>query len=153
MVVFDYVAPEDWGLVNGISPQALKWERIKRLCTQVYQQGVALSLADLAHLVGHSVDAVRNTIVVEMSLSGMSTQEIARRIYHSSEAVDQYLKTFDRLLVLRHFGLPKKLIVQVTGHSLSLIEEHLAIADKHFPTAEALTQYLTSRGVDLEDAG
>ena len=93
------------------------------------------------------------TVVVEMSLSGMSTQEIARRIYHSPEAVDQYLKTFDRLLVLRHFGLPKKLMVQVTGHSLSLIEEHLAIADKHFPTTEALTQYLTSRGVDLEEAG
>ncbi|MBC7083915.1 MAG: DUF1670 domain-containing protein [Firmicutes bacterium] len=93
------------------------------------------------------------TIVVEMSLSGMSTQEIARRIYHSPEAVDQYLKTFDRLLVLRHFGLPKKLMAQVTGHSLSLIEEHLAIADKHFPTTEALTQYLTSRGVDLEEAG
>ncbi|MDK2931711.1 MAG: hypothetical protein PWR07_1842, partial [Bacillota bacterium] len=26
-------------------------------------------------------------------------------------------------------------------------------ADKHFPTTEALTQYLTSRGVDLEEAG
>ena len=41
------------------------------------------------------------------------------------------------------------------GHrpQADLIEEHLAIADKHFPTTEALTQYLTSRGVDLEAAG
>lgn len=44
-------------------------------------------------------------------------------------------------------------MVQITGHSLSLIEEHFAIADKHFVTAEALTQYLISRGVDLEAAG
>ena len=114
---------------------------------------MALSHADLAHLAGLSVDAVQNTIVVEMYLSGMSAQEIARKIYHSPEAVDEYLKAFDRLLVLRHFGLPKKLMVQVTGHILSLIEEHLAIADKHFPTAEALTQYLTSRGVELAEAG
>ncbi|MEW6226537.1 MAG: DUF1670 domain-containing protein [Bacillota bacterium] len=92
------------------------------------------------------------TAVVETSLAGMRTQEIARRIYRSPEAVDQYLRAFDRLLVLRHFGLPKKLMVQVTGHSLSLIEEHLALADKHFPTTEALTRYLTSRGVNLEEA-
>ena len=48
---------------NGrINPQALKWERIKRLCTQAYQQGVALSPADLAYLVGLSVGAVQTTI-------------------------------------------------------------------------------------------
>lgn len=29
----------------------------------------------------------------------------------------------------------------------------LAIADKHFPTTEALTRYLTSLGVHLEEAG
>ncbi len=84
---------------------------------------MAFSLTDLAHLVGLSGDAVQNMIMAEMSLSGISTQEIARRIYYSPEAVDQYPKTFDRLLVLRHFGLPKKLMVQVTGYSLSLIEE------------------------------
>ncbi|MEW6106517.1 MAG: hypothetical protein AB1563_09200 [Bacillota bacterium] len=42
---------------------------------------------------------------------------------------------------------------QVTGHSPSPTEEHLGIPDKPFPAAEALTQYLTSRGVDLEEAG
>ncbi|MGE5573636.1 MAG: DUF1670 domain-containing protein [Bacteroidota bacterium] len=117
----------------------LKWERIKRLCTEAYQQGVALSRADLAYLAGLSVDAVQHTIVVEVYRSGMSAQETARKIYHSPGAVDEYLKTFDRLLVLQHFGSPERLMVQVTGHSLSLIEEHLAIADKHFSTAEALS--------------
>ncbi|MGE5593145.1 MAG: DUF1670 domain-containing protein [Betaproteobacteria bacterium] len=93
------------------------------------------------------------TIVVEMSLAGMSTQGIARRIYHLPDEVDQFLRAFDRFLVLRHLGLPKKLMVQVTSHSLSLVEEYLAIADKHFPTVEALTEYLTSRGVRLEEVG
>ena len=104
-------------------------------------------------ILGMGRTLMHKTIVVEMSLSGMSTHEIARTIYHSPEAVDQCLKTFERRLVLRHFGLLKKLMVQVTGHSLSLIEEHLAIAYKHFPTTEALTQYLASRGVDLEATG
>ena len=162
--------------------KALKMRQIERITAEAWQQDAVLTMLDLEWLLGVNGAFVRQmldayherfgvllptagtildmgrtlthkTIVVEMSLSGMSTQEIARRIYHSPEAVDQYLKTFDRLLVLRHFGLPKKLMVQVTGHSLSLIEEHLAIADKHFPTTEALTQYLTSRGVDLEEAG
>ena len=75
--------------------------------------------------------------MVEMLLWEMSTQETALRIYRSLEAVNQYLKTPDRLLVLRYLRLPKGLMVQVTGHSLGLIEEHLAIEDRHFPTAEA----------------
>lgn len=53
---------------------------------------------------------------------------------------------------MRDFDLLKKLTVQVTGHSLSRLEEHLAIADKHFPTTEALTRYLASRRVDLAQA-
>ncbi|MBC7084556.1 MAG: DUF1670 domain-containing protein [Firmicutes bacterium] len=101
-------------------------ERVKRLCTQAYQQGAGLTMLDLEWLLGVNGAFVRQmldacherfgvllptagmilhmgrtlthkTIVVEMSLSGMSTQEIARRIYHSPEAVDQCLKTFDRI--------------------------------------------------------
>jgi len=46
------------------------------------------------------------TIVVEMSLKGLSTQQIARRIYYTPEAEDNYLRLFDRVLVLRYFGMP-----------------------------------------------
>ncbi|MGB9661868.1 MAG: DUF1670 domain-containing protein [Moorellaceae bacterium] len=40
--------------------------------------------------------------MVEMSLSGLTTQEIAQRIYHTPEAVENYLKLFDRVLLLRY---------------------------------------------------
>ncbi|MGB9867930.1 MAG: DUF1670 domain-containing protein [Bacillota bacterium] len=96
---------------------------------------------------------IHNTIVVEMALAGMTTKQIARRIYHAEEAVGSYLKIFDRLLILRHYQLPISAMVRVLGHGRALIEEHLAIADKHFPTDEALTAYLTSWGVKLEDTG
>ncbi|MCL6560593.1 MAG: hypothetical protein K6U74_17720 [Firmicutes bacterium] len=52
--------------------------------------------------------------------------------------------------MLRHFGLSPKLIAQVKGHSIGLIEEHLGLAEKHFPTMDSLTGYLATRGADLE---
>jgi hypothetical protein len=55
------------------------------------------------------------TIVMDLALQGLSTQQISRRIYHTSEAVDQYLRTFDRVLMLRHCQLPKSAICRVTG--------------------------------------
>jgi len=35
---------------------------------------------------------------------------------------------------------------------LALVKEHLALAEKHFPTEKELVQYLTNRGVELEKA-
>jgi len=87
-----------------------------------------------------------------MALDGMSTQQIARLIFHTPEAVDHYLELFDRVLVLRYYRMPPHLIRQVTGHSIALIKEHLALAEKHFPTEHALVEYLYSRGVELEKA-
>ena len=92
------------------------------------------------------------TIVVEMSLEGLSTQQIARRIFHTPEAVDNYLRLFDRVLVLRYFGMPPHLMRQVMGHSMALIKEHLLLADKHFPSEKDLVDYLANRGVELEKA-
>ena len=92
------------------------------------------------------------TIVVEMALEGLSTQQIAKRIFHTPEAVDYYLRLFDRVLVLLFFRMPPHLMRQVTGHSLALINEHLALAKKHFPTEKDLVDYLTNRGVELEKA-
>lgn len=92
------------------------------------------------------------TIVVELALAGMSTQQIARRIFHTPEAVDHYLRIFDRILVLRYFEMPPHLMRQVTGHSMALINVHLALAEKHFPSQNDLVEYLTSRGVELAKA-
>lgn len=162
--------------------KALKVRQIERITTEAWQQDAVLTMLDLEWLLNVNGTFIREmldayqerfgvllptagtildmgrtlthkTIVVEMALSGMSTQQIARRIYHSPEAVDQYLRAFDRVLVLRHYGLPPRLMAQVMGNSLSLIEEHLALADKHFPTREALVQYLASREVALADTG
>jgi len=88
-----------------------------------------------------------------MAPRGLRRHEIARRIYHTGEAMDAYLRTFDKLLILRHYGLPLTAMARVLGHGPSLIEEHLALADKHSPTGEAMKTYLKGRGITLEDTG
>ena len=85
-----------------------------------------------------------------MSLDRLTTQEIARRIYHTPEAVDSYLRLFDRVLLLRYYRVPTSAMPRITGHTLGLLQEHLALAEKHFPTEAAMAEYLGSRGVTLE---
>jgi len=89
-------------------------------------------------------------IVVELSLEGLSTQEISRRIYHTPEAVDNYLRLFERVLLLKYYRVPVSALPRVTGYSRSLLEEHLELVEKHFPTEEALADYLGQRDIQLE---
>ncbi len=158
----------------------LKLAQIERITTEAWHQDAVLTSLDLEWLLGISQYLLRQlldayhaehgvllptagtvldmgstlthkTIVVEMSLEGMTTAEISRRIFHTPEAVDSYLRTFDRVLILRYFGLPEGLMGRVTGHSPSLLKEHLKLAEKHFPTREQLADYLENRGVSLNE--
>ena len=166
---------------NSGDMKALKIRQIERITAEAWQQDGVLTMLDLEWLLNLNGTALRKllnvyqehfgvllptagtvldmgrtlthkTIVVEMALDGMSTQQIARRIFHTPEAVDHYLRLFDRVLVLQYYGLPPNLMRQVTGHSLALINEHLALADKHFPNEQSLVEHLTSRGVDIQKA-
>ena len=161
--------------------KALKIRQVERITAEAWQQDGVLTMLDLEWLLNFNGTALRKllnayqehfgvllptagtvldmgrtlthkTIVVEMALEGMSTQQIARRIFYTPEAVDHYLKLFDRVLVLRYYGLPTNLIRQVTGHSIALITEHLALAEKHFPDEQSLVEHLSSRGVDFQKA-
>jgi len=140
--------------------RALKIRQIERITTEAWQQirslleayqerfGVVLPTAGTVLDMGRTL--THKKLVIEMSLSGMTTNEIAARVFHSALAVDAYLKTFDKLLVLRYYRMPYSAIMRVLGHSRKLIEEHMAIADKHFSTEEELSNYLEGRGVTLE---
>ncbi|MDK2931975.1 MAG: hypothetical protein PWR07_2106 [Bacillota bacterium] len=52
-----------------------------------------------------------------------------------------------------YYQVPFSAIVQVVGHSRSLVEEHLEPAEKHFCDEDAIAAYLTKRGVELEGNG
>jgi len=66
------------------------------------------------------------------------------------EAVDNYLLSFDCVLMLHYYKLPLSVMVRVTGHSKKLLEEHLALAEKHFLVEKALETYLGQRCIKLE---
>lgn len=158
----------------------LKIQQIERITTQAWRQDGVLTNLDLEWLLGITPTTIRELlesyqekfgvilptagtvldmgralthkkIVVEMALSGMTTQQIAQRIYHTPEAVDAYLKVFEKLLILKYYKMPLPAIVRVLGHGQKLIEEHLALADKHFPDDESLKSYLEGRGVKVEN--
>lgn len=50
-------------------------------------------------------------IVIDMALSRMSTKEIGRRIYHIEEAVDSFIRTLIRILLLRYYNVPEAAII------------------------------------------
>lgn len=112
------------------------------------QFGVLLPTAGTVLDMGRTL--THKKIVVAMALSGLSTQEISRRIYHTPEAVDNYLRLFEKVLLLKYYGVPVSALPRVTGYSSRLLNEHLELVEKHFPTEEELVNYLGQRGIQLE---
>lgn len=118
---------------------------------EAYQEQFGILLPTAGTVLDRGRTLTHKAIVVELSLSGLTTHEIARRIYHTPEAVDSYLRLFDRVLLLRYFGVPDSVMGRITGHSPGLIKEHLALAQKHFPGRDDLERYLAQRGVSAQE--
>ncbi len=153
LVVLDYITPEDWGMVDRTSPQELKWQRLERLATQAYEQGVALSLPDLAHLLGISTDAIQNTIkkheqvvlptrgrvadmgstlshtekIIALYMDGYTETEIKRRTGHSYDSIERYLWDFSRVVYLAERGMPLPAIRQALGMSRRVVAKYLEL--------------------------
>ena len=51
---------------------------------------------------------------------------------------------------MKYYQVPMSALPRVTGYGRSLLDEHLELVEKHFPTEEALAEYLGQRGVKLE---
>lgn len=140
-------------------------ERILRVCFEAYRQGGLLSLMDLQWIFhisarkiselirwaqrectiivptpGTILDSGRSMthkeIVVELHLAGYTVREIARMSYHSPRAVDNYIGTFESVLILDLYHFPRALMARILKKGISLIDEHLALARKHFRNEE-----------------
>ncbi len=160
----------------------LKTQQLERITTEAWKQDGVLTTLDVEWLLGIKPSTLRNildvyfeefgiilptagtvldmgrtlthkTIVVELSLSGLNTQEIARRIYHTPVAVDNYLRLFERVMLLKYYKFPIEVMPRVIGYGRSLLQEHLKLIEKHFPTEKALAEYLGQRGVKVINIG
>jgi len=153
LVVLDYVTAEDWGLINRTSPQELKWRRLERLCTQSYEQGVALSQPDLAYLLGISTDAVQSIIkehdqvilptrgrvadmgstlshaekIISLYMDGYTETEVKRRTSHSYDSIENYLRDFSRVICLVERGMPLPAMRQALGMSRRVLSRYLEL--------------------------
>jgi len=156
LVALDYITPEDWGAIKRTSPQELKWQRLEHLCTQSYEQGVALSLPDLAHLLGISTDAVQNTMkkhdkvilptrgrvadmgstlshaekIVALYMDGYTETEIKRRTGHSYNSIENYLFNFSRVICLTERGMPLPAIRQALSMSRRVVTKYLNLYER-----------------------
>jgi hypothetical protein len=88
-------------------------------------------------------------MIVEESVSGLFTSEIARKTYHAPESVDAYLKVFQSVLILSLYEMPIPLMARVTGRGKALIEEYMVLVNQHFPNRNEIKRYLMEQGLEI----
>ena len=138
------------------APQRLTAKAV-RLCHQAYEQGALLSNCDLAELlnthdsqIAHQLaeyERKHNRLVPRRATlhdvgtglthkriicwkryaEGKEPDQIARETYHSLEAVDRYLGTYDRVRHCRLQGLSPAETAHILACTVRLVEEYLAI--------------------------
>jgi hypothetical protein len=154
----------------------LQSERMARVMVEAYAQDGLLSLVDLQwlflitytsisrylslyesihHVVlpcpGSVLDSGRSfthkKIIIQLYLEGYSVDEISRKTYHSPRSVDNYINTFDSVLILHLFDMPDKLMARVLNRGYSLICEYLDLISEHMKTVENMKKYLEVKGI------
>lgn len=158
-VVLSIVAQEDIEAIKEGSSCKLRREiRIRRLCHEAHEQGGLLSQRDISLLICQSVNTICRTAVklrkegellplrgyicdmgswpthkvaiIGLYLQGLLTPDIARRSHHTREAVDSYIRAFDRLRMLASKFPPEELPL-LAGMSPRLVDEYLRLLHEH----------------------
>ncbi|MDH7579154.1 MAG: DUF1670 domain-containing protein, partial [Bacillota bacterium] len=130
--------------------------RIVRVCFEAYRQNGLLTLMELQWIFqisaariselirsvqkehnlvvpipGTILDAGRSMthkdVIVRLHLEGYTVREIARMTHHSPRAVDNYVGTFEGVLILHLFGVAPELMARILKRGISLINEHLKL--------------------------
>jgi len=86
-------------------------------------------------------------LIIDLSMQGYYTKEIARKTYHDPRSVDSYLKVFNSILVLWYYNLPPSLISMVTEKGVKVVKEHINILIKYFPDRHSIKNYLNQIGI------
>jgi hypothetical protein len=156
---------------DGASAAQRREIRIRRLTYQTYEQGAVLSQRDLSLLLGCTNSTISMTAValrkrgewlplrgyiadmgsfpthkaaiVRLHLEGLLTPQIAHNTYHSKHAVDRYIRSFEQVRLLSQ-KFPRDELPLLTGMSLRLIDEYLALIQQHGLTQKDQTSHAAS---------
>ena len=63
--------------------------------------------------------------------------------------MDNYVSTFQSVLILQLFEVPPEIMARLLQRSLYLIREHLNLVRKLYPSTSQLRQYLREQGVKI----
>jgi len=150
--------------------------RAARLLAEAYAQGGLLSFTHLAFLLQVSAGKAGNLInrfeaqhrlvlpspgtihdmgckfthkalVINLYLQGLDTKEVARRTYHSAEAVSSYIRSFETLLLLVAHELPENLMPRIMRLGQAVVRQHLDLIQDKIGDATAVNDYVHNRGL------
>lgn len=153
-------------------------KRIVRVCFEAYRQNGLLTLMDLQWIFqissariselirsfqrehnivvptpGTVLDAGRSIthkdVIVGLHLEGYNVTEIARITHHSPRAVDNYVGTFESVLIMYLFGLSPQLMARILKRSIFLIQEHLRLVREVYRDHQKIKEYLLAKGVKI----
>lgn len=136
----------------------LRYEKVRRLCWEAYNQGVLLTQEDLARLLTISVSGVKKIVAhhkrdgnilptrgnyhdigpgishkseaVRMFLQGMTLSDISWRIHHCLYSVERYIRDFCVVFMAHCEGYTPQRISHMTRLSVKLIKEYITLFDK-----------------------
>ena len=161
---------------------AMEQIRVARMTTEAYVQGAVLSTQDLALLlvrptshVAKILDAYQRKhnvllpttgtvldmgstlthkrFAVELSLQGHNTSQIAKSLFHTEKAIDNYLTAFNKVAMLYVLISSEPIVIsQVTSLSVSLVKEYLALITRYLPDRSEILQHLKKAGIELPSA-
>lgn len=92
---------------------------------------------DMLPLKGYILDMGRGTthkrIILELYEEGNEAPDIARETDHSLEAVDRYIKDYERVRFLVRRGIESTQIQHMTGRGSSIIKQYIKIIERYHP--------------------
>jgi len=158
-----YITKEDIKLKQeGISSKEHDMLRIERLTKAAKAQGGLLTIEELAAILNRSTATISKRIqeyqkehkkvlplkgyildigsgtthkgiIIKLYEEKVPAPEIAKRTYHSLEAVDRYIKDYERIKFMIRRGLTKPEISQTIGRGMKVINQYFKLLEKYHP--------------------
>lgn len=177
-VVLSFVADEDIEhIAHGFDAKSLKKKRLIRWVDQAFDQGALLTQLDLAMLLGITEAVVSQYVneiqkegrllptrgnihdlsgaithkreIITLFLEGYFTPEIAMKTKHSCEAVDRYIRDYQRVQILWQNHITNlDQIAQLTRLSKRVVKQYVdLLPDK----LKSISKIESNKNVDLND--
>jgi len=163
LIELPYITEKDIELKrNNVKKTEHDLIRIERLTKSAKKQGALLTVEELAAILnrstvtiskriqeyheknddilplkGYILDMGRGTthkrVILELYEKGTAPPDIARKTEHSLEAVDRYIKDYERVKFLVRRGIDTTQIQHMTGRGGSVIKQYIKVIKRFYP--------------------